>query len=139
MASGRRPIEITLLAWLFLVIGAASFGFEAWTLADPELRTMLADTEIGRSNGLSVKVPGAIWMASGLVEAILVIAAAIGMLLGRNWARWLFLIVQALGTVLWWLITGFAPLILAVSSGIYLIFLLVLLNPRARAYFTEPG
>lgn len=76
----RRPVAVTVIGWLFLVMGAATFvgGFF------PLVRSMRGE---GRAT------PAQEWrdfaMATGL--HVLAIVAGAGLLGRRNWARWLTL------------------------------------------------
>lgn len=139
MNNSRRPLEVSLLAWLFIFIAAVSLLLELWAWSDPELREFMMSVGFGRRDDAIMELPAYVWMASGLVEAVVVLLAAVGLLFARNWARWLFLGIQAATTVLWWIVTGFPPLIVIASILIYLVFLLILLNPRSRTYFAGPG
>lgn len=134
-----RPLEVSLLAWVFIFIAAVSLLLELWAWSDPELREFMMSVDFSRRDDTAVELPAYVWMASGLVEVVVVLLAAVGLLFARNWARWLFLGVQAATTVLWWIVTGFPPVVVAASILMYLVFLLILLNPRSRKYFDGLG
>ena len=85
----RRPLAVTVIGWLFLVMGAATFvgGFV------PLIRSMRGE---GRAP------PAHEWrdfaMATGL--HVLAIVAGAGLLWRREWARWLTLGWMAMHVVL---------------------------------------
>lgn len=137
MNKNRRPLEVSLLAWAFIFVGTISLMIELWAWIDPEARKFMMSVGFSRHDNAVMDWPAFVWMISGLAEAIVVLLAAVGLLFARNWARWLFLVVQAASTLLWWLVTGFPVFIVTLSGLMYLVFLLVLLNPRSRAYFSD--
>lgn len=135
MNKSRRPIEVSLLAWVFIFIAAASLPLELWAWRDPEVREFMMSVGFSLRDNAVMELPAYLWMASGLIEAVAMLLAAVGLLFARTWAVWLFLGVQAASTLLWWLVTGFPTVILVSSSLVYFVFMLILLNPRSRKYF----
>lgn len=131
-----RPLEVSFLAWVFIFFGVVSLLIELWAWIDSDAREIMMALGFSRHDNSVVDLPLFVWMISGLVEAVVMLPAAVGLLFARNWARWLFLIAQAASTLLWWLVTGFPAFIVSASVLIYLVFLVVLLNPRSRAYFS---
>lgn len=137
MNQGGRPLEVSLLAWVFIFIGALSLLIESWAWTDPEAREFMLNLGFSGHDNAVVDWPAFVWMIGGLVEAVVVLVAAVGLLFARNWARWIFLVAQAASTLLWWLVTGFPAHIVIASVLIYLIFLLVLVNSRSQIYFSD--
>jgi hypothetical protein len=120
----RRPIPITIVGWLFVVVGVGGVISSALSLNGD-----LA----GRAAGLSVSGG-----EPGLVLAVRALAVVGGglILYGVSWARWLLVAWMAWHVVLsLWHSSGE----LAVHSLLLVVLLFVLLNRRASAYFGNAG
>ncbi len=76
----QRPLAVTIIGWLFLIVGAATFvgGFV------PLVRSMRGE---GRAT------PAHEWRDFAMATALhaLAIVAGVGLLWRKNWARWLTL------------------------------------------------
>ncbi|MBV9759786.1 MAG: hypothetical protein JO340_04395 [Acidobacteriaceae bacterium] len=68
MRRERRPLSVTILAWVYIAVGVIGFGYHA-----PELLKLEPDA-----------------FAIELTE-LLALAAGVFLLRGENWARWLTL------------------------------------------------
>jgi hypothetical protein len=75
----RRPPSITVLGWLFIVVGAAGLLKDLWPLLTPDAAQQLAKL---RADGLADLGPA--W-----TSRLLAVVGGAGLLNGRNWARWL--------------------------------------------------
>jgi hypothetical protein len=112
--TGRRPIPVTILAVLYIVVGIGSTaahvaGFRAHPPSSSEL--------------ISISVLG-----------VAAVAAGAFMLRACNWARWLALAWMAFHVAL----SAFHPLReLFVHSALLILFAYLLFRPEARAYFTS--
>jgi len=112
--TGRRPIPVTILAFLYIVVGIAStaahvVGFRAHPPSLSEL--------------VSISVLG-----------VAAVAAGVFMLRACNWARWLALAWMAAHVAL----SAFHPLReLIVHSLLLILFAYLLFRPEARAYFSS--
>lgn len=74
-----RPRSITLIAWIFILAGIAGLGADLWPLATSRAAEQLA----------TLKAEG--WADLGPAWGLrfLAIVGGVGLLAGRNWARWL--------------------------------------------------
>jgi hypothetical protein len=121
----KRPLSITIIAWLFIIFGVLSAVAIPFTLGNPMTRELMAKS--------MVPVPVQYFMMfAGLLVSIL---AGIFMLRGANWARMLYIIWGALG-FLFSLITSPAKLVIIPGFLVYLIVVFFLLRPKATAFFT---
>jgi hypothetical protein len=75
----KRPRTITLVAWIFILVGAAGILADLWPLLTPDASHQI---EKLRADGLADLAP-----AWGL--RALAIIGGVGLLGGANWARWL--------------------------------------------------
>ena len=78
-----------------------------------------------------------VWLVLGLT-------ASIGLLYARHWARVLFIVLIVLGlleTFAWTGVIGLAGsmILLLLQLPLTLVFLLILLSPRANTYFSTPS
>jgi hypothetical protein len=114
----KRPIVVTLLSILFILIGIANTFKAIWPLVG------------GRTLGIS----GHELTDSALVliSAMLALLGGVFMLRGANWGRWLVLIWMALHVVL---SIFHKPVELAMHSLILLILILLLMRGSGAAYF----
>jgi hypothetical protein len=75
----RRPVSITLVAWLFIVVGAAGLLKDLWPLLTSDAAQQLA----------KLKADGFSDLAPAWTSRLLAIVGGVGLLRGHNWARWL--------------------------------------------------
>jgi hypothetical protein len=108
----RRPIAVTILACLYIAIGALGVvGHFRESLASPR---------------------GGVWIE--LLELVALVSG-IFLLLGRNWARWLTLAWIAFHVIL----SFWDPLLRLVVHCAFLVLIAwVLLHPSAARYFRGP-
>lgn len=77
----RRPLSITLIAWLFIAVGLAGLLNDLWPLFTADAARQIAKL---RTDGLGDLGPA--W-----TTRLLSIIGGAGLLRGRTWARWLLL------------------------------------------------
>ena len=104
----RRPLSITLLACLYLAVGAIGFA--------------------AHFHGLIAHQPDAIWVE---VTEFLAVVIGIFLLRGHNWARWLALLWIAFHVA----ITIHEPRKLIAHSAFLVLFVWILFRPPARRWF----
>jgi hypothetical protein len=75
----RRPRAVTLIAWLFVLVGAGGLLNDLWPLLTADAGRQLAKL---RADGLADLGPA--W-----TSRLLAIAGGVGLYRGHNWARWL--------------------------------------------------
>ena len=124
----KRPTSITVISWIFIVVGAMNVVTCAITFAamgdDPMVKDLMA------KNLLPVPVQYAL-MVLGLA---VMLACGVGMLNGGNWARWLYTIWSAVGLVIA-LATSPLPLMLIPGAIFYGLIVFFLFRPVAAQYF----
>jgi hypothetical protein len=77
----RRPLSITLIAWLFIVVGIAGILNDLWPLLTSDAAAQLA----------KLKADGLRDLGPAWVTRLLAVVGGIGLLRGKSWARWLLL------------------------------------------------
>lgn len=113
MEGRNRPISVTILACIFLLVGTAGFVFHF-----RELLPLNRD-------GLLVEL-----------TEILAVVAGVFMLLGHNWARWLALAWMAFHVAI---SIGDPIRKLAMHAVIFVVIAWILLRPAAGRYFRGSG
>lgn len=112
----KRPLSVTVLAWLYVATGALGLAFH-----------------LSEFKSLHPFHYDAVGIA--LVRLIAIVAGAY-MLRGSDWARWLALAWIAFHVI----ISAFHPLFqLAVHSLLCVAFAYILFRPRATQYFRPTG
>lgn len=106
----KRPISVTILAWLFVAVGAAGFVFHFPFHRPPY-------------HGDDIWVP--------LLELV-ILAAGILILRGNGWARWLALAWMGLHVAISFL-NSISQV--AVHGVMLVLFAWILFRPAARAWF----
>lgn len=104
----KRPYSVTLLACLYLAVGALGFA--------------------AHFQGLMAHQPDAWWVET---TELLAVVAGVFLLRGQNWARWLALAWIAFHVA----ITVHEPRRLAIHGAMLLFFAWVLFRGPARSYF----
>jgi hypothetical protein len=77
----RRPGAITIIACLFIVVGAAGLLNDLWPLLTADAARQLA----------KLKADGWADLGPAWTSRLLAIVGGVGLLGGHNWARWLLL------------------------------------------------
>jgi hypothetical protein len=121
----KRPVSVTVIAWIILVTSAFSLAAAAFTINNPMTQELMAKTPV------PVPVQYSILFFGLLISVV----SAIFMLRGANWARMLYIVWGAIG-LLFGLFTSPAKLMLIPGILIYAIFVFFLLRPKASEYFT---
>ncbi len=165
MKTGKRPIEILLLAWSTIGLIGLTAG-ALWLLpyfiaheqqkVIEQLHQMLQEmgSETTREELARAFQPdlapalkemplfyyaeyiASVWLVLGLTTAI-------GLLYAKHWARVLFIVLTVLGlleTFTWTGVIGLAGsmILLLLQLPLTLVFLVILLSPRANTYFSSP-
>jgi len=108
----KRPISITILSWIYIVVGALSTAahFAEFRVQRPMLNEVVWITVLGAA----------------------AIVAGVFMLRGQNWARWLALLWMATHVV----ISAFHPMReLVIHSVLFVLIAYLLFRREAREYF----
>ncbi|MBI4287717.1 MAG: hypothetical protein HY671_04710 [Chloroflexi bacterium] len=124
MEKPKRPASVTIIAWVTVVSGGVSLATAPLTLITPEgLRALQIQP-----------VSPAVAIAAGVIGGIVNLAAGLAMLKGLNWSRVLFVYYGLASTIFTLAAYGLQP-IQIVGIVVYLIFVVLLLRPRASSYF----
>jgi hypothetical protein len=118
----RRPIAITILGWLFVLVGVAGLISSAPSLMGVVARPSVGGLAHGGELGLVLAV-----------RALAVVGGAL-ILYGVSWGRWLLVAWMAWHVVL---SLGHTPGQLAVHAIFLLVLLFVLFSHQASAYFDK--
>ncbi len=121
----KRPLSVSIIAWLLIVFGALSAVAIPFTLGNPMTQELMAKS--------MVPIPVQYFMM--FAGVLISIVTGIFMLKGANWARMLYIIWGALG-FLFSFITSPAKAAVIPGFVIYLIVAFFLLRPKATAFFT---
>ncbi len=120
----QRSMFVTVVAWIFIAISA--FCSLTSTLQNIMLHTMLSEQGVdaavlaaNQSEGApffaTFMVTHMAWFAGiVLVVSLTLLSSSVGLLKRKNWARWVFVGVMALGIA--WNIVGFVMQIVLFSS-----------------------
>lgn len=120
----KRPTSISVISWILIVIGAVSLITTTAMINNPTVRDLMAKSSM----------PISVQYAMSYLGLLVTIVSGAGMLKGRNWARYLYVIWSLVGFVI-----GIAtsPMKAAMIPG-FLVFLVVaffLFRPKATAFF----
>jgi hypothetical protein len=122
----KRPTSITIIAWFLLVSAVISAFTSLSSLNNPMVKELMA------KNPLPIPLQYAM-LVTGLA---VMIASGIGMLKGLGWARLLYVIWGAIGTLI-----GFAtsPIKTALIPGVvfFAVVIFFLYRPASNRYFTK--
>jgi hypothetical protein len=126
METKQRPTSLTVIGWIFIVLGGLSAVATLFTYNSPEVQAIMEESPLSVATQYTM-------MIAGLAASI---AAGIGILKGQNWARYLYV---------GWSLIGFAvtiatsPLTASMIPGLvlFLVFAIFLFRPQANEYFTQ--
>jgi len=122
----KRPLPVTLIAWLFMVIGSVSIPRGVLPLFNMS----------GRSESPDIKkhTIEEFFEVSG--SGVLALVGGIFTLRGKSWARWLCLIWMGGHVILSLLHTPFE---LMIHSVFFVLILYALFRPQSSGYFAGRG
>lgn len=121
---GKRPVSITIIGSLLLILGIYSLVVSLLTMNNPAIQ------DIMQHNTLPMTVQYVLMYAG---VAVLIISG-IGILTRRNWARFLYLIWGSIGIIIQ-LVTAHAGMILIPGVIFFVIIVYFLFRAKASAYF----
>ena len=113
----RRPRPITIISWCFIIFGSIALLYGLLPFGDITLAQRIAELK-GH------------WMVH--LSRILQIVAGVGLLLGRNWARWLLVVWIAFHVVISALHSMFQ---LALHVFIFTVILYFVFRRESSPYF----
>ena len=120
----QRPTSITVIAWILIVISAINLITSTVCWNNPKVQELMAKSPL--------PIPAQYAML--YLGLVVTLASGIGILKGQDWARWLYVIWSAIGSII-----GLAtsPMKLMMLPGIlfFLVVVLFLFRPIANRYF----
>ena len=119
-----RPTSITVIAWFLIVAASINLATSIGNLNNPLVKDLMAKSPLPASAQFALLYLG---LAVSLVSGI-------GMLMGHNWARWLYVIWSAFAFVVG-LATSPMKLMLIPGVLVYVIIVLFLIRPVASRFF----
>lgn len=124
----KRPIVITIICWFLIITGGLGVlgAIMFMTSNDPKLLAAMAQSPI----------PIPIQYCMLLGGTIATVASGVGMLLGKNWARLLYVIWCGIGLVIG-LITSPDKMNMIPGGALYMVIAFLLFQPKANEYFTQ--
>lgn len=122
----KRPISVTIIAWILIVTGGISLITSSASLNNPTVKELMARNPI----------PIPIQYAMMYVGLLILIASGIGILNKQNWARLLYVVWGAVGLIVS-LVTS--PMKTALIPGFifFAIIVFFLFRPVSNQYFTK--
>ena len=125
----NRPTSVTVVSWMLIVMGAISLvGLLFAPQQSPGQRT-------GRGADRAQLIPIPVQYAMSFGGMLVMIVSRAAMLLGQNWARFLYVVWNGVGFIVG-LITSPMKLLMIPGGLIYVVFVLLLFRPRANQFFT---
>lgn len=124
----KRPTSISVIAWILIVMGGISLITTTVMINNPMARELMGKSPI----------PISLQYAMSYLGLLIMIVSGIGMLKGRNWARFLYVI---------WSIAAFligittSPMKAAMIPGlvVFLVVVFFIFRPKANAFFSPVG
>jgi hypothetical protein len=118
----RRPIAITLIGWLFILVGCGSLVSHVWRFTG----------DIARDGTRAASAQAIRDLAYANISAVVALVAGVFLLRGRNWARWLCVIWLGFHVLLSY---GHSVDRLIVHSLLFVGFTYLLFRPQAAGHF----
>jgi hypothetical protein len=122
----QRPISLTLIAWLSIVVGVFGVIGQAMLPSNPMAQQMLGESPL----------PMSVHMAIGVISGLISIATGYGILKGLNWSRYLYVGWSALAIALAFATSPFTYVLL-LSVAVLALFAFLLFRAPANAWFTQ--
>jgi len=121
----KRPISVTVIAWIMIAMGAISLITSTASLSNPMAREFMSQSPL----------PIALQYVMMYAGLAIMIVSGIALLRKQNWARYLYTIWSVVAFV-----TGVltSPMKMALIPGfvIFLIIVFFLFRPKTTRYFT---
>lgn len=131
----KRPLEVTIVAWIALAAAVVRLFTYAGVLFIPEAQENLVSMGIHKSEKALLQFPLSIhYLFSGVGIAIFM-AAGIGLLRARNWAR-ITLALWSGWILLFAFLTTGSFVYVAPKLLVFVVMLVILFSPRAKAYLS---
>lgn len=121
----KRPTSVTVIAWILIVMSSLSLVTSVLTFNNPMVKEVMAQSPL----------PLSIQFAMMYVGLFVTLVSGIAMLMGRNWARFLYVGWSVIGFIVG-LLTS--PMKAAMIPGIvvFAVIAFFLFRPKATAFFT---
>ena len=123
---GKRPTSITVIAWILIAAGGISLITSTVSLNNPTVKELMAKSPI----------PIPVQYAMLYLGLLVSIASGAGMLKRQNWARLLYVIWAALGSLVG-LCTSPMKTALIPGTIFFIVIVIFLFRPKANQYFSK--
>lgn len=124
----RRPLSITIIAWLLIVTAAISVIVNTVMLDHPTARELMAEDP----------VPMPVQYAILYLSLMINLTAGIAMLKGRSWGRFLYVVAGVIGFAIAFA-TSPAKALVIPGAVVFVVIVVFLFLPTANAYFSRRG
>ncbi|WGS52960.1 hypothetical protein LFL96_32845 [Paraburkholderia sp. D15] len=122
----KRPVSLTIVGWLLIVLDAANLIFVPLMLSNPITLAVLSE----------YRVPPGVTILIGLIVSVLCIVAGIAVLKGRQWGRTLYVGATLAGYIISLATMPSHSLVpLLPSFLVFVLFAFLLFRRPATAYF----
>jgi hypothetical protein len=135
-----RPISVTVIAVIQLVLGVSSilFGIMSFIPPSPAAATRRAEREAEVQSKSPLPIP--IQHANSIATAAIALVCGYYLLLGKNWARIVYLIWGSLHHLFFLYVGGTSPRIVQLPGIlIFVAFVVLLYSPQANTFFATGG
>lgn len=121
-----RPLSVAIIGWVLLVFGLYLLIVNLLTFNNSEIKDMMANSPM----------PMALQYALMYCGTLILIISGIGILKGKNWARWLYTIWGIIGIIISVVTT---PINMMMIPGVlfFLIIVFFLFRRKANEFFSK--
>lgn len=130
----RRPLSISVIAWLAILYGLLTLVEKAFVVLSPEALALTRDFFLKLNESALVRLPFAAHMAHGFASSVVFAVAGVFMLKGRNWARLLLLVWPITALALSFVVGGVSAS-LGLKTLTYGVLVFFLLRGASARYF----
>ena len=121
---GKRPISVTIVAWVLIVIAVMSMLVSPFSLRNPAAKQMMSRSPL----------PFVLQYTFMFLGLLITLVSGIAILKGKNWARFLYI---AWGIISFGIGIAISPVkpVLIPGVAIFIVVSIFLLLPDANEYF----
>lgn len=135
MTTIKRPLSVSILAWITLIVAVVELAAAAIVLFMPTVRENLISIGFHTSKQAIIQLPLSIHYLVGGITPLLLLAAGVGVLYAKNWARFIIVMWGGLMLLFTYITTG-SIVFTAQQSIVYIIIIIILFSRKAHTYFS---
>lgn len=121
----KRPLSITIISWFLIIMGVLSVFSAIASMDNPMVKELMDQTP----------VPKSIQYTFMFLGFLVTFVSGIGMLKGKNWARYLYVVFSVLGMIYNFLTSPIATMYLIPSAILLVVISFFLFRKNAKNYF----